>query len=148
MAMRKRKTLSLDLRERILASYDAGEGTREDMAKRFRVSLGMVKKLLQLRRQHGEIGHRHQRAGRKPVIRPEHQPKIRALLAEKVDLTLRELRAALELPCSIQALHVVLRRMNLTYKKRHSAPASRIVRTSPGRGARGGGARVGSIRRG
>ena len=36
----------MDLRERILARYDAVEGTREDMARRFRVSLGMVKSLL------------------------------------------------------------------------------------------------------
>ena len=47
--MRKRKTLSLDLRERILACYDAGEGTREDMAKRFRVSLGLVNKTISRR---------------------------------------------------------------------------------------------------
>lgn len=39
------KTLSVDLRERILASYDAREGTREETADRYRVSLGMVKKL-------------------------------------------------------------------------------------------------------
>ena len=44
------KTLSLDMRERILASCDARAGTREDVANRYRVSLGMVKKLLQQRR--------------------------------------------------------------------------------------------------
>ena len=38
-----KKTISLDLRERILAAYDADEGTREAVARRFRVSLGMVK---------------------------------------------------------------------------------------------------------
>ena len=53
--MRKRRTTSLDLRERILGTYDAGEGTREDVARRFRVSLGMVKKLLQQRRHTGDI---------------------------------------------------------------------------------------------
>jgi len=41
------RTLSLDLRERILTAYDNKEGTREEIAARFRVSLGMVKKLLQ-----------------------------------------------------------------------------------------------------
>ena len=50
------KTLSLDLRECILASYDNEEGTREAVAERYRVSLGMVKKLLQQRRHTGEIG--------------------------------------------------------------------------------------------
>ena len=48
-------TFSLDLRTRILAAYDAGEGTRETVAARFRVSLGMVKKLLQQRRRTGDL---------------------------------------------------------------------------------------------
>jgi len=38
------KTLSLDLRERIVAADDAGNDTRETVASRFRVSVGMVKK--------------------------------------------------------------------------------------------------------
>jgi transposase len=62
------RTLSLDLRERILSSYDRQEGTREEIAHRYRVSLGMVKKLLQQRRHTGEIGARHHRSGRKPLI--------------------------------------------------------------------------------
>ena len=40
------RTLSLDLRERILSSYDKEEGTREEIANRYRVSLGMVKSIL------------------------------------------------------------------------------------------------------
>jgi hypothetical protein len=36
------KPISLDLRERILAADDADEGSRETVARRFRVSLGMV----------------------------------------------------------------------------------------------------------
>jgi transposase len=47
------KTLSLDLQERIVAAYDAGYDTREAVAGRFRVSVGMVKKLLQQRRRIG-----------------------------------------------------------------------------------------------
>ena len=146
--MRKRKTLSMDLRERILASYDSGEGTREDMAKRFRVSLGMVKKLLQQRRHSGDIAPRHHRAGRKPLIQAGHQQRIRELLGQKVDLTLRELQAALGLHCSIQALQVVLAKMGLTYKKRRSVPASKTVPTSRRRGVRGSGANSDSIRLG
>jgi transposase-like protein len=36
-------TLSLDLRERIVRAYDKGDGTRDEIAQRFDVSLGMVK---------------------------------------------------------------------------------------------------------
>ena len=55
------KTISWDLRERILAAYDAGDTTRDAVARRFRESEGMVKKLLQQRRGTGEIGPRHYR---------------------------------------------------------------------------------------
>lgn len=141
------RTLSLDLRERILSSYDSGEGTRDEIANRFRVSLGMVKKLLQQRRRTGDIAPRHHFAGRKPMIVAAHQSQLRALLARKSDLTLKELRTAMELKCSVQAIHVVLGKMGLTYKKRHSAPASRIVPTSHGHARHGGGGKPASTRR-
>lgn len=140
------RTLSLDLRERILASYDEGEGTREEIAGRYRVSLGMVKKLLQQRRHLGDIGSRHHLSGRKPMILTSHQHQLRALLAGKVDMTLKEMRSALGLDCSLQAIHVVLSKMELTYKKRRCAPASKPAPTSPKRGGSGGSTRAGSTR--
>ena len=45
------KTLSVDLRQRILNSYDEGLGNRQEIADRYRVSLGMVKKLLVQRKE-------------------------------------------------------------------------------------------------
>jgi transposase len=127
------RTLSLDLRERILVSYDREEGTRTEIAHRFRVSLGMVKKLLQQRRRTGDIAPRHHLAGRKPMIVGRHQNQMRNLLAKKSDLTLKELRAATGLGCSLQAINVVLGKMGLTYKKRPSVPASKTGQTSSGR---------------
>jgi transposase len=143
-----RRTLSLDLRERILSSYDNDEGTREEIARRFRVSLGMVKKLLQQRRHTGDIAPQHHRAGRKPMIVAAHQRQLRGLLAKKTDLTLKEMRAALSLECSLQAIHTVLDKMGLTLKKRRLGPANKTGPTSHGRGAHGGGARQASIRHG
>jgi transposase len=140
------RTLSLDLRERILSSYDNAEGTRAEVAQRFRVSLGMVKKLLQQRRRTGDIAPRHHFAGRKPMIVAAHRSRLRALLAKKSDLTLKELREAMGLKCSLQAIHVVLGRMELTYKKRHSAPANRTALTSPGRAGSGAKGRRDSTR--
>ena len=131
------RTLSLDLRQRILDSYDHDEGSRADIAHRFRVSLGMVKKLLQQRRRTGDIAARHRFAGRKPMIVATHRSQMRSLLAKKNDLTLKELRQAVGLQCSLQAIHVVLGKMGLTYKKRHSVPANRTARTSRGRAGSG-----------
>ena len=141
------RTLSLDLRERILTSYDRKEGTREEVAARFRVSLAMVKKLLQQRRRTGDIGPRHRHSGRKPRILSVHQAQMRTLLGRKPDMTLKELRSALALDCTLPAVHYVLQKMGLTYKKRHSEPVSRIGRTSRERGGPGGGSkRVGTRR--
>lgn len=46
-------------------------------AGRFRVSLDMVKKLLQQHRRLGEIGPQHHRTGRKPRILPVHREQSR-----------------------------------------------------------------------
>ena len=59
----------------------------------------MVKKLLQQRRRTGEIGARHHRSARKPMILAAHQRQMRVLLGKKRDLTLKELRAAVPLEC-------------------------------------------------
>lgn len=121
--------LSLDLRERILTAYDQQQGTRQQVADRFRVSLGVVKKLLAQRRRTGQIGPRYDRCGRPPKIRPVHQRRLRALVRRQPDLTLQELRAVIRLDCSLAAIHTALAKLGLTYKKRRCAPASRTAPT-------------------
>lgn len=140
------KTLSLDLRERILSAYDAGDATRETVAGRFRVSLGMVKKLIQQRRRLGEIGPQHHRAGRKPRILPNHREQLRRHLKAKPDLTLAELRELAGLACTLPAIHYVLADMGLTFKKRRFGRPSRTGRTSSGRAGVGNAAGADSIR--
>ena len=132
-------TISVDLRQRILKAYDRGEATREQVARRFEVSLGMVKKLLHQRRHTGDIAPRHHRSGRKPVILDSPRRELRALVAKQPDLTLEEIRVRLGLGCTVQAIHYVLADMGMTYKKRRSAPPSNPARTLPapaGSGAR------------
>lgn len=119
------KALSMDLRERILQALEQGEGTQQAVADRFRVSLGMVKKLVRLRNKHGDIGPRYWVCGRKPKIQTHHREELRRLLAGKPDMTLTELRDAIGVDCTIQAIHHVLADMGLTYKKRASEPVSR-----------------------
>jgi len=143
-----KKTLSLDLRERILAVYDEGQDTREEVARRFRVSLGMVKKLLQQRRRLGDLRPQHHRSGCKPRIVARQQQQLQTLLAKKPDLTLKELRAATGLACTLPAIHYVLVRLGLTYKKRHSAPVNKTALTSGAPGGRGGASRPALIRHG
>ena len=44
------RAYSTDLRERVVAAYDAREGTQEQVAARFAVSVSWVRKLLRQRR--------------------------------------------------------------------------------------------------
>jgi transposase len=141
-------TISLDLRQRIVTSYDQEEGTREEIAKRYRVSLGFVAKLLQQRRRTKDLAPRHRYSGRKPKLLKTHRRQLRALLVKKPDSTLQELHTALGVDCTLQAIHYVLVAMGLTYKKRRSGPANRTARTSSGHGVPGGGGRKASSPRG
>lgn len=132
------KTLSLDVRKRILESYDRRRGTRAEVAEWYGISLGMVKKLLQQRRRIGDLAPLHHRAGRKPMILPQHREQFRSLLHAQPDLTLAELRTATGLTCSLPAIFYVLADMELTYKKRLSGPASKTGRTLLRHGRLGG----------
>jgi len=118
------RTLSLDLRERIVAAYDRGDGTRLQIAQRYDVSESMVKKLLKQRVKTGDIAARHHNSGRKPTIVAAHEGHLRRLVKEQPDLTLEELREALELDVTPQAIHYALERMGLSLKKRRSSPQS------------------------
>ena len=142
------KTLSLDLRERIVGAYDAKEGTREEVAKRFRVSLGMVKKLLGQREKTGDIGPRHRFSGRKAKLLPNYRKPLGELIKKEPDLTLAELRDRLKMGCTVPALHHVLKAMGLTYKKRLSMQLNRNGPISPRHVKSGNEGKAGSIRRG
>ena len=117
-------TLSLDIRERIVAAYDRGDGTRQQIAERYDVSLGMVKKLLLQRRRTGDLAPRHSNSGRKPKITAKHQRQLKRLVAAQPDMTLEELREAIGVDCTLPAIHYALERMGLSLKKRRSSPQS------------------------
>jgi transposase len=129
----------MDLRERIVTACDVGGCTQRQVAERFQVSLGMVKKLLAQRRRTGDIGPRYCRCGAKPKILKTHQRRLRALVRRQPDLTLAQLRATTGLRCSLVAIHYVLVKQGLSYKKRRCAPASRTAPTQRGRGGPGDG---------
>ena len=103
-----------------MAAYDRGEGTRQQIAQRYDVSLGMVKKLLQQRRRIGDISPQHHRSGRKPKITGKHEQALKRLVRKYPDLTLEELRDAVGIDCTPQAIFYALERLDLPLKKRRS----------------------------
>ena len=89
-------TVSLDFRKRIVSACDRGEQTQLQIAERFDVSFGFVKKLLAQWRRTGDLSPRHRFSGRKPKFGAGHEQRVRQLLTQRPDLTLAELREALE----------------------------------------------------
>ena len=85
------KAFSVDLRQRILNAYDAGEGSRQQIAERFSVSLAMVKKLLVQRKATGSI-EPIPKPGRTPIFHGELLEELDAYMREHPDATLKEIR--------------------------------------------------------
>jgi transposase len=113
------KPTSIDLRERIVAAYDAGEGTRQQISDRFKVSLGLVKKLRAQRKSLGTIEPQYQKVGRKPAFDGEYLKQLDKFLQKHADATLREIQEHFSdcVSCSIQAVANALKRLDWRYKK-------------------------------
>jgi transposase len=143
-----KKTLSLDLRTRIVEAYESEEGTREEVARRFKVSLGMVKKLLSQWARTGDLRPRHRFSGRKARLLPAHGAALKELIAREPDVTLAEMKERLALGCTLAAVHWAVKRLGLTYKKRRSTRPSRAGRTLLSPDGAGGATKAGSTQPG
>ena len=120
---------SMDLRERVVAACDRGEGTREEIAQRFCVGIAWVSRLLQRRRQTGSIEPKPHGGGQKPAFDPPASARLRQAVADCPDATLEELRAATGIACGTSAVHRALERLGLPRKKSRSGRPSGTVRS-------------------
>ena len=127
----KSNTISLDLRIRILDACDRHDGTQRQIAERFKVSFAFVKKLLGQRKHLGIIDNLYFRVGRKRLLSEEQQERMRAYIKVHPGATLAEIAAACHLDCTIATVDNTLRRMGLTYKKRHFGLLNRTGKMSP-----------------
>jgi len=119
------KAYSNDLRQRVVAAYDAREGTQEQVAARFAVSTSWVRKLLRQRRDTGSIepgphGGGHARAFDAPA-----EVHLRQVVRDDSDATLEELGRLAGVACSVSAVHRTLDRLGITRKKSRGGPPSR-----------------------
>ncbi len=112
------KPYSLDLRERVAAAIDNREGSWRAIARRFRVSLSFVTRLMQRRRLSGELTPKPHGGGRRPALDQATRRRLRTLLSKQPDLTLAELRQRLGLSCSLVAIWRTLRQLKITRKKK------------------------------
>jgi transposase len=144
------RACSSDLRERVLAAYEAGEGSQAAVARRFRVGERTLSRWLRAVRAEGRRGPKAPaRAG---LLLGGQAAVLAALTAERNDATLVEYADRLAertgVRRSLAAVCRALKALGLVRKQRRSVRPSRTARTSPGRGRRGGGSWPGSTRAG
>ena len=111
------KAISMDLRKRIVEAYDAGEGTRQEIADRFMVSVHMVKKLLAQRRKLGSLESLRHRCGRKAKFNESDLEWLKETIEKRPDITLEELCKTFKKPCSTTTIFRTLRKIKSSYKK-------------------------------
>ena len=123
------KAYSTDLRERVVAAYDAREGTQEQVAARFAVSVSWVRKLLRQRRATGSVAPRPHGGGHAPAFDATAGAKLRQAVRDDSDATLEELGRVAGVACSASAVYRALVRLEITRKKSRGGRPSRIARS-------------------
>lgn len=122
---------SNDLRRKFLQAYDEGEGTLEELAGQFRVSLGWAKKISARRTRTGAMDAPVWRHGPESRVTAGVQQWMRERVREQPDLTLRELQQRLEeskhLRLSIGRIWLALRQIGLPLKKNRFTPRSKTA---------------------
>ena len=118
---------STDLRERVVAACDARDGTREQIAARFSVSVAWLRRLLQRRRETGSIAPRPRGGGRAPAFDAESDRRLRSAVRVDADATLEELARAAGVACCASAVHRALARLGITRKKSRGGRPSRTA---------------------
>jgi transposase len=118
---------SQDLRDRILAAYDRGMKTGQ-IAKLFDVCSAWARRVKQRRRESGQV--RAKPMGGIRVVKIDLD-KLRELVAQQPDATIKQLQQRLGVSCSPSAVAMALGRLKLTFKKRRSMLPNKTGQTSP-----------------
>ena len=126
------RTLSQDLRDRVVAAIDGGMSCRAAAA-RFGVSASSAIRWRQLALEHGQAVARPRGGDRHSGKIEAHGVFIRELIAEQGDMTLAEVRARLAergTSVGIGTVHRFFERHGITRKKRPGTRSSKTVPTS------------------
>lgn len=136
------RAYSNDLRSKFFQAYDEGAETLEELAERFRVSVGWAKKISARRTRTGEIDAPQWRHGPKSRVTEAMAEWIREQIRRQPDVTLRELGERLAeskgVHLSTTRMWWTLRRLQLPLKKNRSMPRSKTPQQRSSVGKHGG----------
>jgi transposase len=126
------RAYSLDFRQKIIEAYEEENLSLRQLAKRFRVALSFIQKLIKQWRETGTIEPKPHGGGQKLKLTSEQIILVGDLIKEKNDATLDELRKQVEektqTVVSNSTISRVLKRLDLTRKKKHSMQMNGIQR--------------------
>ncbi len=132
------KAYSLDLRQKIIDVYNEGDISQRQLAKQFRVALSFIQKLLKQYRQTGNIAPKV-RTKQTPIkLNSKQLEVLQELVNSNKDATLEELRHQLAAKegvlISRSTVDRMLRRLNLTLKKKHCTLQKKELKKSNSNG--------------
>lgn len=114
--------LPLELRRRVVESYIKGEGTFQEIGKRFRVARDSVYRWTKLQKCHGVLSPKPYGTGSRPKLDEADLERLRLLVSERPDRTVSELCAEwnsrYEVRVSRATIGRALLRASLPFKKR------------------------------
>ena len=121
--MKKGKPYSQDLRERVIAAYQAGESTMREVAERFSVSCTWVNELVQRQKKTGSVAAKPYGGGAALKLTCEHYPILEEIIKAQNDATLAEISQRLVektgVKVSQSTICRALQKMKLTRKKKN-----------------------------
>ena len=121
------RAFSNDLRQRVIAAYQAKEGTQQQIAGRFAVSVQWVRKILAHLRITGSIDPKPHGGGRNRTFDQQASDRLRQAVGDKPDATLAELAQIAGVTASPSMVHRALKDLGITRKKKRNGPPSKIA---------------------
>jgi transposase len=115
--------LSLDLRQRMISSYQSKEGSQRQLAQRFKVSLSFIRDLTRRHRETGQVEPKPHGGGAVAKLGPAQLSILKALVDVQPDALLEELCERLAekttIQVSVSTMQRALQSLGLSFKKKH-----------------------------
>jgi len=113
--------LSVDLRKRVIAAYQAKEGSQRQLAERFNVSLSFIRDLSRRYRQSGTVEPKPHGGGGVAKLGPAQLSIVKALVEAQPDALLTELCERLAektaINVSVSTMQRAIQKLELSVKK-------------------------------
>jgi putative transposase len=117
------KAYSLDFRQKIIDTYFEGGISQRQLAKRFRVALSFVEKLLKQYRETGSIAPKVRTQQTPTKLNNEQLSVLKQIVEANSDATLDEIRSLLEQKTGVligrSTVDRMLRHLDISVKKKH-----------------------------